>query len=93
MMLYGYKIIVDKGYQKQRLSSNVTVTDKFRKEMDAWLAGFFGFHDILSDGQVIKSEPNRTLVMNENTFNKLDKAIEAQNRTDIRYHNFNRFHI
>ena len=82
MMLYGYKIIVDKGYQKQRLSSNVTVTDEFRKKMDEWLAGFFGFHNVLSDGQVIKIEPNRTIVMNENTFNRLDKAIEVQNRTD-----------
>lgn len=84
MVLFGYKVVINKGYQKQTLSRNVVVTDEFRKKTNDWLAGFFGYHQILKDGETLKCEQEKTIVMNQSTFDRLKKEIDARDFQQIR---------
>ena len=72
--LYGLKIQITPELPKMVLSEGVPVSPQFREEMNAWMLSFFGTHNILKDGEVIKY--GNTLLMNIRTYTDFKARCE-----------------
>lgn len=56
--LTGIPVYLAKEYLKFQLSSNVTVSDEFRRETNEWLASLFGYVSTVPDGEIFKMDPS-----------------------------------
>ena len=63
--IFGIKIYVTADLPKMQLSDDCPVTPKFRIEINAWMIEFFGYTNVIPDGQMFKS--NGCLFMNPRT--------------------------
>lgn len=58
--------------QKIKLSTNVTVSDDFRREYDIWLAATFGYNDpILKENEAVYFKTRNMFIMSPLAFNKI----------------------
>jgi hypothetical protein len=73
MNLNGYRIIVTSDMPKMRLAADVMVSPDFRKEINDWMAKFFGHYNTLEDGQVMVVEHLNVVYTNPRTFAELPK--------------------
>jgi hypothetical protein len=69
--LMGYHVCVVKPFPRMQLATNVPVTAEFRAEINAWMAGFFGYDCLLKSGQTMVSELNKTIYVTQEDYNKL----------------------
>lgn len=71
--ILGMDIIITKGYPKMQCSSEFARLQKpeLVAETNAWMASFFGYENLLKDGEV--RQHNKTLIMNQNTFSYIQK--------------------
>jgi hypothetical protein len=76
MIYNGFRIIESGRYPKQKLGAHVICTDEFRESTDIWLAGFFGYTELLADCQVIQDKINNTFTMNAATKLQLTRSME-----------------
>lgn len=72
----GFKVIISNSTQNQVLSSKVSVSDDFRAKTNIWLAGFFGYTELLKYGEVIKNKNTNELIMSQATANELNKTLK-----------------
>lgn len=56
-ILHGMPVVIVQPVQRMRLSEKVPVTDEFRAEINAWMAGFFGFEDPLQGKVLVHTDP------------------------------------
>lgn len=64
----GFRVHVTPDTPKMQLSKDVPVSPDFRKEIDAWLIGFFGYTNILGDDAVLVSEAMGTIHCNPRNY-------------------------
>ena len=74
----GFRVIISNESPKQTLSTRVVVSDDFRKSTNVWLAGFFGYTELLKYGEVIQNKMTNELVMSQRTANELKRVIKQQ---------------
>lgn len=74
----GFRIIESGRHPKQKLGTHVICTDEFRAKTNIWLAGFFGYTEFLTDGQVIQDKINNTFTMNAATKLQLMREMDKQ---------------
>jgi hypothetical protein len=53
LILMGKQVVVVPNHPKMQLAENVPVTPEFRKEINDWMAGFFGYTNTVPEGQVL----------------------------------------
>jgi hypothetical protein len=51
--LYGLKIFLSQDFPKRQLAADCPVTTEFRKEINAWMLEFFGWDNLIQDGQYL----------------------------------------
>jgi len=68
--LYGRPIVVQPDTQKRKLSEDVPVTEEFRAEINNWMLQFFGYTNIVDDGQVlcVTMGYQQVMLMNPRTY-------------------------
>lgn len=71
----GFKIYIKNPVPKMQLSWHVPVTPEFRKEVNDWMAAFFGYHPDILDGNIIMDSVNKAIYMNEVQFAELRKQF------------------
>jgi len=72
----GCKLCIAGKYQKMSLSPDVIVSDEFREKFNEWLGGFFGYGEIVPDGEILHAPHLNTMTMNEATYYEFVKALE-----------------
>ncbi len=80
--LFGYTIVVNPDTPKRQLPSNLTLKPAFRAEYNAWLASFFGYTNVIDDGQVYIT--GRECVMNPRTFEDFKRETVRVERETLR---------
>jgi hypothetical protein len=86
MMLNGYKVIVERPVQKMRLSGKVPVTAEFRAEINAWMAGFFGYCEpMVKRGEAIVMEATNTMILHPADYAEISQEFSNGNRQTERW--------
>lgn len=62
--LFGLKVFIHPDRPKMKLAPGDYVTPAFRQEIDAWLVEFFGYTNLLEDGESIVSEQMGVVFVN-----------------------------
>lgn len=75
--IMGINIYVVPDQVKMQLSPDCPVTEDFRKEINAWMVEFFGFGNLIKDGDIWKSP--EALYTNPRTFFNLKKEMMKAN--------------
>jgi hypothetical protein len=78
MLFNGMKVVIAGSHPRMTLSEKVPVTPEFRAEINAWIAGFFGYKSVIEDGQVIVDRINNTIYCNEHQYQTLRSALKEQ---------------
>ena len=73
----GLNIYVQEDVPKMQLSPDVMVPAAFRVEINAWMRKFFGYTNLLPNGQVVIS--GNYAIMNEHTYKQFLRAMDAWN--------------
>lgn len=77
----GVKVIIDRPTPKVQLQATIDgesiYSDEFRKQMNDWLAGFFGSYPPVPRGQAYKL-PDGTFVVHPADYAALREAIPAR---------------
>ena len=65
------KVILATPHNNISLSSNVMVSDVFRRNFNNWLTGFFGVDYLLKKGEVFISERDKIVIVRPEDFHRL----------------------
>lgn len=84
-MVFGKKIQISEPVPRMRCSPAFErlQSPELVESTNAWMASFFGYTDMMKDGQVYELVQQNTLVMNRNTFNQLREEMQ-RNRNEQR---------
>ena len=66
----GLKIQISPDLPKMQLSEDCPVSDEFRADINDWMKQFFGYSNIIEDGQILTTfaEQQQLLIMNPRTY-------------------------
>lgn len=68
LFINGIKIFVSPDTPKMVLSVDVPVPTAFREDYNRWLAEFFGYTNLVADGQALHSQIFNILHVNPRTY-------------------------
>lgn len=82
MMINGYRVFVHEAFPKVQLSAKLVEIlshgkAEFAKDMNAWLAGRFGFTERIADGEVLVDESASVMHVNASTYRKMQEAVKG----------------
>lgn len=73
--ILGMRVFINKGFPKVQCSSEFVrlQSPELVEKTNAWMASFFGYENLIPDGQVYQCKITNTLIMNQKTFDKIQK--------------------
>ena len=83
--IFGMKIIKAAEYPKMTLAEDVTVSPEFRKEINAWMLGFFGTTSLVKRGEVIVMQEQGTAIVHPDDYYqlKINSAVRSAARMEL----------
>lgn len=78
MRIGDYRIVIDPVRKSFKLCHGKTTIKKQRKIVR--FKRFVGVYTLLKNGEIVKSEINKTLIMNEFTWHQCQQALKARER-------------
>lgn len=78
--IFGVKVIISPDRPKMQLSARVkeVLAPAFITETNAWMLGFFGTTNLLTDGQYLILDRGNAVTMNPRTYEMLRAATRKQ---------------
>ena len=82
-MLTGYKVIIHQPVPKMQLSEECPVTADFRKEINQWMLGFFGYKpdDIIDNDKVVVLHASKEMIMSRKVWKQFYAQMSLSQKT------------